>query len=344
MLLKKLIEDYREKYHLWWLDLADTAETNRLHLLFLCPVLFAFGLIDLLVVVIMHFHSLGEHLYSIIYFSIFTVFSLFGYIYSRKVENVDREKAYIVKTMPFYVLFLMSVGTALYNFYILNQPFNGFLTLCITGLIALCIFSFSPFQFLFGLLIGVGGMSPVIYKTFGASGLADAILIVLLMFCFSLLKRREEKKYIRALKKQKRNLEAKTFGNFTLLFENKVINFSRTKSNELLGYLVYKYGSSVNTKELISVLWGDHADSARYGGSLRNLIIDVKRKLSELEIHNFFITEYNSFRINPEAVKCDYYDFLAGDTKAIKSFTGEFMSQYSWSEEAVGFLERKVLK
>ena len=83
---------------------------------------------------------------------------------------------------------------------------------------------------------------------------------------------------------------------------------------------------------------------ARYGGSLRNLIIDVKRKLSELEIHNFFITEYNSFRINPEAVKCDYYDFLAGDTKAIKSFTGEFMSQYSWSEEAVGFLERKVLK
>lgn len=169
-------------------------------------------------------------------------------------------------------------------------------------------------------------------------------MTVILMFCLSLYKRRAEKKYILMISKQKSKLEAKTFGNFTLMYENKIIKFSRTKTNELMGYLVYKKGSSVRTKELITILWGEHADSARYGNSLRNLIVDVKHSLAELDIQNFFIAEYNNFRINPDIIQCDYYDFLAGDKKAINSFAGEFMSQYSWAEDVAGFLEKKVLK
>ena len=91
------------------------------------------------------------------------------------------------------------------------------------------------------------------------------------------------------------------------------------------------------------MLWGDNADSVRYGANLRNLIVDIKHSLSELEIQQFFIAEYNNFRINPDVIKCDYYDFLAGDSQAKKNFAGEFMSQYSWAEDVTGFLERKVL-
>ena len=90
-------------------------------------------------------------------------------------------------------------------------------------------------------------------------------------------------------------------------------------------------------------MYGDHADSAKYGASLRLLVSDVKHTLSELEIQNFFVAEYNSFRINPEVVQCDYYDFLAGESKAVSSFTGEFMSQYSWAEDALDFLEKKAV-
>ena len=110
-----------------------------------------------------------------------------------------------------------------------------------------------------------------------------------------------------------------------------------------MGYLIYKKGSSVKTKELISVLYGADADSARYGSNLRNLIVDIKHTLGELQIQNFFIAEYNNFRINPEVIKCDYYDFLDGDPSAIKSFAGEFMNQFSWAEESVSFLEQKAL-
>ena len=146
------------------------------------------------------------------------------------------------------------------------------------------------------------------------------------------------------LRKQKKNLFAKTFGNFTFLYENKVVKFQRSKSIELIAYLIYKNGSCVQTRELRTVLYGDHADSSRYGASLRNLISDIKHTLSDLEIRNFFITEYNNFRINPEAVHCDYYDFLAGDSAARKAFAGEFMSQYSWAEAGVSFLEQKIMK
>ena len=59
------------------------------------------------------------------------------------------------------------------------------------------------------------------------------------MFCVSLYKRHYEKKLIHLLKKQKSALEAKTFGNFTLTFEGKVIGFSRSKSEELMAYLIY---------------------------------------------------------------------------------------------------------
>jgi two-component SAPR family response regulator len=187
-------------------------------------------------------------------------------------------------------------------------------------------------------------MTPDLLKSFGISGYINIMITVVLMFCLSLYKRSSEKRQISFLKKQRQTLVVKTFGNFTLMYENKVVKFTRTKSEELIGYLIYKNGSSVKTRELVSVLYGDNADSVKSAANFRNLVVDVKHTLGELEIQNFFIAEYNNFRINPEVVKCDYYDFLAGEPSAIKKFAGEFMSQFSWAEETAGFLEQKALK
>ena len=340
--MKNLISAYRNRYFVSQQDLADSAETNRLHILFVSPFLFAFGLGDLIVISILQMTRGGIKTVSFIYFAIFTLISMYLFIYSRWAKKAPREKVYVLKTVPFYMLLWTAMGASIYNFYILNQPYNGVLTYCITGFLSLIVFSFSPIPFLLAMLTGLFFLIPGVYRNFGLTGLLDTILVTVLTFCCSLYKRRTEKKYIMLLKKQKKSLEAKTFGNFTLLYDDKVIKFSRTKSNELLAYLIYKNGSSVQTKELIAVLYGDKADSARYGASLRNLIVDIKQSLSKIEIQKFFITEYNNFRINPEVVKCDYYDFLAGDEKAIKNFAGEFMSQYSWAEEITGFLEMKV--
>ncbi len=340
---KNIIEKYNERYAIPYIDLADSGESNRLNLRTFGPFLFLFGILDLLVIFIFHFHNLREHLVSIIYFSIFTIIGAYVCISSFNRKPIAREKAYVHRTFPFYMLIIVSFGASVYNFYVLDQPFNGVLTFCITGFLSICLFTFSPMWFLLIMTPAMGAMVPGIYRDFGVTGLMDSLLCLILIFCISLYKRRELKKHIMFLRKQKKSLEAKTFGNFTLMYENKVVKFSRSKSIEFMGYLIYKKGSSVNTKELISALYGDHADSARYGSNLRNLIVDIKHTLSQLEIQNFFIAEYNNFRINPEVIKCDYYDFLDGKPQAVKSFAGEFMSQFSWAEEVAGFLEQKAL-
>ena len=344
MLFKKIFGKYIERYNISYSDLADTGETNRIHLLVLSPFLFLFGILDVIVILVFHFHNLSDYIVSLIYFGTWSIFSPFCYFFSKGNANVPREKAYLTKTFPVYVAVFAGFTASVYNFYILGQHFNGFLIYCLTGFITLMIFSLSPFVFLIPLISSVAIMTPGIYADFGVTGLMDSYLTAILIFCFAIFKRRMEKCHIIMLKKQKKQLEAKTFGNFTMLYEGQVVKYSRTKSEELMGYLIYKKGSSAKTKELISVLWGDHADSARYGSSLRNLIVDIKHTMNELEIQDFFIAEYNNFRINPEVIKCDYYDFLDGDSAAIKSFAGEFMSQYSWAEEVVGFLEQKALK
>ena len=341
----RIIDKYKETYYISPQELDDFAETNRIHMLVVSPLLFLFGILDLLAIILLHHSELGNYVTSLVYFGAFTIVSLFSYVYSRNIKEERKEgrSLIVAKNVPFYILMFFAFGAGLYNFYILGQHFNGVMATFLTGFLALFLFSFSPLPFFVGLTASTALMTPGIFESFGPTGLADTILVSILMFCLSLYKRRIEKKQLLLLNKQKNHLEVKTFGNFTIIYEGKVVHFSRTKSNELMGYLVYKNGTSVNTKELISVLWGDRADSTRYGSSFRNLIVDIKHTLAELEIQNFFIAEYNNFRINPEAIKCDYYDFLAGKPNSLDSFAGEFMSQFSWAEDVAGFLEMKVM-
>ena len=48
--------------------------------------------------------------------------------------------------------------------------------------------------------------------------------------------------------------------------------------------------------------------------------------------------------LNTAAIDCDYYEFLAGNVAVINSFTGQYMSAYSWAEFTTGYLERQAMK
>ena len=343
MFFKNLVEKYKSRYTISYLDLADAGESNRLIVHIASIALLAFSVFCLVFFAITLYPNYKNYIPRFTYYAIFLVFSIYAFFASKQGKDVDRKKAYIKKTIPFYVLSAVIIADAIFTVKV-GAVFNGFIIFCITAFISLCTCSFSPLIFLGAIIITVACMTPDLLNTFGISGYINTLITAVLMFCLSLYKRRAEKRHISFLKKQRQTLVVKTFGNFTLMYENKVVKFTRTKSDELIGYLIYKNGSSVKTKELVSVLYGEHADSARYGASFRNLVVDIKHTLGDLEIQNFFIAEYNNFRINPEVVKCDYYDFLTGEPSAIKKFAGEFMSQFSWAEETAGFLEQKALK
>lgn len=337
--MKNLKNLYLKYFHISQADLIDSSESNRLNALVVSSLLLLSDLIDATGLLIIYHAHLKEQLHYIIYLCIYTPINLAIFLWSKHSKN----GSYVRKMIPVYLLLFVGLSASVFNFYFMERPLNGIITYYLAGFLFILVFSTSPFVVLSEFFITVCILAPGVYKSLGILSAIDICVGMFIMFFAALYKRHLEKKHLMLLKKQRFFLEAKTFGNFTLIHEGKVVKFSRTKSEELIAYLIYKNGSSSNSKELRTVLWGEGADSARYGSSLRNLIIDVKHTLEELGIQNFFITEYNSFRINPEVVKCDYYDFLAGDRQAVRSFAGEFMSQFGWAAETVSFLEKKVL-
>ena len=341
--MKFLKELYRKYYYISPLDLADSAESNMLFNLY-CS--FFWTIVCLLILPFMLIKYSGNyaaHKYQFIFFGVAFPDLLFSFFLTIAVKNIDRKKAYIYKNIPIYIIYFV-VGTAssVILFYLQDNHYNGLFLFNAASFIILTVLTVS-FAYILDVIIAGIIILPGAWKFWGGWGVFNCSFMIMMLLFIAFYNRYRLKQQLAILKSQKTNLEAKTFGNFTLMYKDKVVKFTRSKSPELLAYLIYKHGSSLNTKELLTVLYGDHADSAKYGASLRLLVSDVKHTLSELEIQNFFVAEYNSFRINPEVVQCDYYDFLAGEPKAVSSFTGEFMSQYSWAEDALDFLEKKAV-
>ena len=339
--MSKLKDFYFKHYYIPSLDFADSAESNRLSILFwsrlcllLCFLYFVFNLI-------IYHGNYYEHRYNLIFLAAAIIDLSVALILSVRLKKVSLEKAHILKNIPLYTFFSYGIGSQVFLFYHSDNPFVNIIGIFFAVTIVLCVFTVSlPFFVI--IIIGYFTLIPGILSTFGSMGLVNLSALTVVFIFLGLFNRYKAKKHLDWLKKRNGNLEAKTFGNFMLMYQNKRITFSRSKSEELLGYLIDKKGTPVKTKELISVLWGEKADSARYGSNFRNLVADIKRTLGEHGIQNFFVKEYNNFRINPEIIKCDYYDFLKGDPEAINSFSGEFMNQYSWAEQTAAFLEQKL--
>ncbi len=143
---------------------------------------------------------------------------------------------------------------------------------------------------------------------------------------------------------QDKKIQVKTFGNFDIYVNGKIIKFARSKSKELLAYLVDKKGTSATGNEIIAAIWEDKDDSNSTKSLFRNLVSDITSTLKAEGIENLFVKSFNSYAINPDIIDCDYYRFLAGDVQTINSFTGEYMANYSWAEFTSSYLLEKVEK
>lgn len=123
-----------------------------------------------------------------------------------------------------------------------------------------------------------------------------------------------------------------TFGNFEVLLNGNMIPFSRTRSKEILAYLVMKNGTGVSRPELASILWEneyyDRGKQKQLDVYIRSLIATLK----EYNIEKIVEMGGGTLRIVPDMIECDYYRYLAGDAEIRKNYVGEFMNAYSWAE------------
>lgn len=332
---------YKEYYALDTASLNELAQKNlntfRIGIAYVG--LFGFG--NLIACTAINWHDLKSVLPYLLYYGGYALISVITTVYCNIIKSSKKERHYAMKMLPFYLTSIAVFLLALYNFFVLGNWLNGLLVYEITCVFVLLFFDFDPFIYLWVPFIPYLSMQPTLFREYPLSTVGDIFVLTLVMCLVSFRKRRLIKKNFDLRNKQKENIKIITFGNFTILHNQTVVKFQRRKSLELLAYLVYKNGSSVDSQELMAALWGDSATSDRYGSSLRNLIVDIKQTLKKLEIIDLFVAEYNSFRINPAVADCDYYNFLNGDEKARQAFSGEFMSQYSWAEDVAAYLERR---
>ena len=123
-----------------------------------------------------------------------------------------------------------------------------------------------------------------------------------------------------------KKIQVKCFGNFEVFCNGTPLNFHRQKAKELFAYLVDREGASANINELNAVLWDE--DHKSY---LRNLIVDIKETLKEVDASDVFIKRHNECFIDPTKIDCDAYEYKKNNPDAIRMYRGEYMLQYSWA-------------
>ena len=134
--------------------------------------------------------------------------------------------------------------------------------------------------------------------------------------------------------KRGKPLVVKCFGNFDVFVNGEKLAFKRTKTKELLAFLVDRNGSGVTVGEIGVALWEDD-ESQKRNNYIHQLFLDLRRSLEAVGAGDIFVRSSYTYSVDPEKLDCDYYEYLKTGKP---QFRGEYMSQYSWAEETCGLL------
>jgi len=140
-------------------------------------------------------------------------------------------------------------------------------------------------------------------------------------------------------------MRVQCFGNFDVYMDSSVpIHFPRSKSKELLAYLVHRRGGSCTIEEFVTVLYEGREFDNSINRQIQTIISVMRKALRDSDAEHILIKQYNGLAVNPEKLDCDYYRFIEQDADAIKTyrFTGEYMSNYTWAEMTRGLLEKGI--
>lgn len=135
-----------------------------------------------------------------------------------------------------------------------------------------------------------------------------------------------------------------TFGNFEVYVDGVPVKFERKQSKEIFAYLIDKRGTSVTYAELAAVLWEDGEYDRTQQKNLQVYIASLAKSLNASGAKDLILKGRSGILLNTSDIDCDYYRFLDGDTRAINSFTGQYMSAYSWAEFTTGYLDYQLQK
>lgn len=130
-------------------------------------------------------------------------------------------------------------------------------------------------------------------------------------------------------------IKAICFGNFDFFVDGESVSFKRSKSKELLAYLICKRGSGITKKEAGQLLFGDKEYNQQSQDYLNKIFSDLQSSLAAVNADEILVKKHNYFAIDPSKFTCDYFEYCNGNISAINSYRGDFLAQYPWSSQFI---------
>lgn len=143
--------------------------------------------------------------------------------------------------------------------------------------------------------------------------------------------------HIKGQKAKEKLLTIKCFGNFEVYSNREPLCFRRTKTKELLAFLIDQKGARVTSREICACLWEEETEDEKKRNYLYQLFNDLNSTLKSVGAERVLIKASGSYAIDVQWLDCDYYSYLE---KGKPEFRGEYMSQYSWAEVTLASLLR----
>lgn len=131
---------------------------------------------------------------------------------------------------------------------------------------------------------------------------------------------------------------AKCFGTFDIFVNGRSMAFKRSKTKEMLAYLIDRRGNSVTSGELRAILWESTVweKNTKKDRDMNHYFQVIKRDLvytlKENGVEDIFISSWNKYAVDTTKIKCDYYDYMDDRPEGVQAYNGEYMAQYSWGE------------
>lgn len=137
-------------------------------------------------------------------------------------------------------------------------------------------------------------------------------------------------------------IRARCFGTFEVFRGEEPISFSRSKSKELLAYLIDRNGSACTNDMIIGNLWPDKEPTEGIKSVVRTLTNDLRNSLEAVGAGSVIRKGRDELSVDVTKIDCDYFRLLQGDPIAIHQFRGEYMTQYDFADETRYNLQAKM--
>lgn len=134
---------------------------------------------------------------------------------------------------------------------------------------------------------------------------------------------------------RKKPLTVQCFGTFDVFAGGEPLPFRRTKTKELLAYLVDRNGAGVTAKQICAVLWENDMNDSKNMNYFWQLLDDLRHTLSSVKAETVLLKVGSCYAINTDQIDCDYYQHLKTGRP---TYYGEYMTQYSWAESTAAYL------